>query len=105
MTDAGELYTRMEIDDNLSSITGTETLADRDLITPWLRQCPWSPNRRLTNRQSQIPESGTQCYPAQGRKSSLQKLLTPERNALVNDVIKATECLKAWCCVQAAFRW
>jgi hypothetical protein len=32
MTDSGELYTRMEVDDDLSSAMGTETLADRDLI-------------------------------------------------------------------------
>ena len=25
-----------------------------------------------------------------------QKLLTPERNALADDVIEATECLEAW---------
>jgi len=34
MTDAGELYTGMEVDDDLSSAMGTETLADRDLIPP-----------------------------------------------------------------------
>ena len=40
MTDAGELYTGMEVDDDLGSAMGTETLADRDLIPPGLRQCP-----------------------------------------------------------------
>jgi len=34
MTDSGELYTGMEVDDDLSSAIGTETLADRDLIPP-----------------------------------------------------------------------
>jgi hypothetical protein len=28
--------------------------------------------------------------------SSAKKLLTPERNALADDVIEATECLEAW---------
>jgi hypothetical protein len=28
--------------------------------------------------------------------SSAKKLLTPERNALADDIIEATECLKAW---------
>jgi hypothetical protein len=27
---------------------------------------------------------------------SAKKLLTPERNALADDIIEATECLKAW---------
>ena len=34
MTDSGELYTGMEIEDDLSSAMGTEALADRDLIPP-----------------------------------------------------------------------
>jgi hypothetical protein len=32
MTDFCELYTRMGVDNDLSSATGTETLADRDPI-------------------------------------------------------------------------
>jgi hypothetical protein len=28
--------------------------------------------------------------------SAKKKLLTPERNALADDIIEATECLKAW---------
>jgi hypothetical protein len=40
MTDSDELYTGVEIDDDLSSAMGTQTLADRDLITLGLRQCP-----------------------------------------------------------------
>ena len=34
MADSGELYTGIEVDDDLSSAIGTETLADRDLIPP-----------------------------------------------------------------------
>jgi hypothetical protein len=34
MTDSDELYTEMEIGDDLSSALGTETLIDRDLIPP-----------------------------------------------------------------------
>jgi hypothetical protein len=40
MTDSGELYTRMEIDDDLSSAMGTETFADRDLIPPGFDNTP-----------------------------------------------------------------
>ena len=34
MTDSDELYTGMDVDDDLSSAMGTETLADRDLMPP-----------------------------------------------------------------------
>jgi hypothetical protein len=34
MTDSSELYTGMEVDDDLSSAMGTKTLADRDPIPP-----------------------------------------------------------------------
>jgi len=47
MADSDELYTGTEVDDDLSSAIGTETLADRDLIPPGLRQSPQSPDRRL----------------------------------------------------------
>ena len=40
MTDAGELYTGMEVDDDLSSAMGTETLADRDLIPSGFDNAP-----------------------------------------------------------------
>jgi hypothetical protein len=40
MTDSSELYTGMEIDDDISSAIGTETLADRDLITPGFDNAP-----------------------------------------------------------------
>ena len=34
MTDFGQLYTEMGVDDDLSSAMGTETLADRGLVPP-----------------------------------------------------------------------
>ena len=37
MADSGELYTGMEVDEDLSSAMGTETLADRDLIPSGFR--------------------------------------------------------------------
>ena len=40
MADSGELYTGMEVDDDLSSAMGTETLADRDLIPPGFDNAP-----------------------------------------------------------------
>jgi hypothetical protein len=32
MTDSDEFYTGMKVDDDLSSVTGIDTLADRDLV-------------------------------------------------------------------------
>jgi hypothetical protein len=40
MVDSDDLYSPMEVDDDLSTALGTETLADRDIVTPWLRQHP-----------------------------------------------------------------
>ena len=37
MVDSDDLYGPMEVDDDLSTALGTETLADRDMLTPWLR--------------------------------------------------------------------
>jgi hypothetical protein len=40
-----------------------------------------------------IPAMVTECERA---FSSAKKLITPERNALGDDTIEASECLKAW---------
>jgi hypothetical protein len=32
MTDSGDLYTGMDVDDDLSTVLGTETLADKDMM-------------------------------------------------------------------------
>jgi len=40
-----------------------------------------------------IPAMATECERV---FSSAKKLLTPDRNALKDDIIEATECLKAW---------
>ena len=34
MVDSDDLYGPMEVDDDLSTALGTETLADRDIVTP-----------------------------------------------------------------------
>ena len=34
MVDSGDLYGPMEVDDDLSTALGTETLADRDMVPP-----------------------------------------------------------------------
>ena len=40
MTDSGELYTGMEVGDDLSSTMGIETLVDQDLIPPGFDNTP-----------------------------------------------------------------
>ena len=105
MIDSDKLYAGMEIDDDLSSATVTETL--RASIHPR------SLNGRYANRDFRalrILQGGAQCCPAafdnldipamssecERTFSSAKKLLAPERNALADDIIKAIECLKAW---------
>jgi hypothetical protein len=34
MVDSDDFYGPMEVDDDLSTAMGTETLADRDMVTP-----------------------------------------------------------------------
>jgi len=34
MTDSDDLYGSMDVDDDLSTALGTETLAEKDIVTP-----------------------------------------------------------------------
>ena len=45
MIDSDDLYGLMEADDDLSTALDTETLVDRDMVTPWLRQHPRVPRQ------------------------------------------------------------
>ena len=69
MVDSDDLYGPTEVDDDLSTALGTETLADRDMVA-----------------------MSAECERV---FSSAKKLITPERNALADDTIEACECLKA----------
>jgi hypothetical protein len=40
MADSDELYTGVNVDDDLTSAIGTETLADRDLVPPGFENTP-----------------------------------------------------------------
>ena len=65
MVDSDDLYGPMEVDDSLSTALGTETLADRDMVTPWLRQHPGFLDRQPTYRDlraSEVPKGRAQCY-------------------------------------------
>ena len=56
MVDSDDLYGPMEVDDDLSTALGTETLADRDMVPPWLRQHPGFLGRHPTYRDLRAPE-------------------------------------------------
>jgi len=45
MVDSDDLYDPMEVDDDLSTALGTETLADGEMVAPWLRQQPRIPRQ------------------------------------------------------------
>ena len=79
MIDSNDLYGLMEVGDDLSTAMGTETLADRDMVSPSADALPIEvfEHRRFLRVER-----------------SVKKLITPERNALAGDTIKACGCLK-----------
>jgi hypothetical protein len=107
----------------LSESLGTETLEARSTVPAEYRERPevesvWvdgrkflkvdhAANIRMWNDAAEkyptlhryaldtlaIPATSTEC---ERIFSSAKKLVTPERNRLSDDIIEATECLKAW---------
>jgi hypothetical protein len=75
MVDSDDLYGLMEVDDDLSTALGTETLADRDMVPPGF---PWLPLASLgfdnapgfsadiptyrDFRAPEVPEGRAQCH-------------------------------------------
>ena len=49
-----------------------------------------------TDKIHQVHAAATLLNPTERVFSSSKKLITPERNALGDDLIEALECLKAW---------
>ena len=45
MVDSDDLYGQMEVDDDLSTALGTETLADRDMVPPLASTTPRVPRQ------------------------------------------------------------
>ena len=96
----------MEVDDDLSTALGTETLADRDMVPPGFENTPGSSTDTLPidifeHRRFSLWALDTLSIPAMSAEcervfNSAKKLITPERNALADDTIEACECLKAW---------
>jgi hypothetical protein len=68
MTDSDELYTGMDVDDDLTSAMGTETLADRDLVPPGFENTP-----RARTEGSQIETFQHRRYLKVERSASLRK--------------------------------
>jgi hypothetical protein len=68
MTDSDELYTGMDVDDDLSSTMGTETLADRDLVPPGFNNTP-----RARTEGSQIETFQHRRYLKVERSTTLRK--------------------------------
>ena len=101
--------------DDLSTAFGTETLAEREMVPEGFDNAPsstnsapielvggewWDDNKTVYQTlylwaldTLSIPAMATECERA---FSSAKKLITPERNALADTTIEATECLKAW---------
>ena len=66
MVDSDDLYGPMEVDDDLSTALGTETLADRDMVTPsGFDNNPGFLGRQPTYRDlraPEVPKGRAQCY-------------------------------------------
>jgi hypothetical protein len=62
MVDLDDLNGPMKANDNLNTALGTETLADRDMVTPWLRQHPGSSADNRDFRAPEVPEGEAQCH-------------------------------------------
>jgi hypothetical protein len=87
--DSDDLNGPMEVVADLSTALGTETLADRDMVSPSFDYTPGSladtlPIEIFEHRRFLRVER------------SVKKLTTPERNALADDTIKACRFLKVW---------
>ena len=89
MIDSDDLYGPMEVGDNLSTALGTETLGDRDMVPPSFDYTPGS-------SADTLPIEIFEHRRFLSVERSIKKLITPERNTLADDTIKACGCLKVW---------
>jgi hypothetical protein len=98
-------------DDDFSSALGTETPAARDMVPEGFNNTLRAPASieqliqgkrylrvdQLANKRHNSKASKTWQYGSELRAlDTPKKLITPERNSLVDNTIKALECLKAW---------
>jgi hypothetical protein len=87
MIDSDDLYNLMEVGNDLRTALGTETLADRDIVSPNFDYTPGSsadtlPIKIFEHRRLLRVEH------------NIKKLIIPERNALADNTIKAWGYLK-----------
>jgi hypothetical protein len=89
MIDLDDLYGPMEVGNDFSTALGTETLADRDMVSPSFDDTPGS-------SADALPIEIFEHRRFLRVERSVKKLITPKRNALADDTIKACGCLKMW---------
>jgi hypothetical protein len=89
MIGSDDLYSPIEVGDDPSTALGTETLADRDVVS---LSFDYTPDSSADALPIEIFEH--RRFPRVER--SVKKLTTPERDALAGDTIKAYGCLKVW---------
>jgi hypothetical protein len=79
----------VEVVADLSTALGTETLADRDTVSPSFDYTPGS-------SADTLPIEIFEHRRFLRVERSVKKLITPKRDALADDTIKACGCLKVW---------
>jgi hypothetical protein len=89
MIGSDDLYSPIEVGDDLSTALGTETLADRDVVSLSFDYTPDS-------SADALPIETFEHRRFLRVERSVKKLITPERGALAGDTIKACGCLKVW---------
>ena len=99
MTDLDESYTGIDVDDDFNNAMSTETLADRDLVTPAFDSTPRTRTECLQietfqhRRYLKVEGSATL---RKGAKISKVWNYGAEYRALgAANILEATECLKA----------
>ena len=89
MIDSDDLNGPTEIVTDLNTALGAETLADRDMVSP---SVDYTPGSSVDTLPIEIFEHRRFLRV----EHSAKKLITRERNALVDDTIKACGCLRVW---------
>jgi hypothetical protein len=98
--------------DDLSSVMGTETLVAHDMVPEGLPASRKEPAEHQVHHVESARYRRSLLYPAtlgldtfawpatscecERAFSRTEKLITPERNVLVDNIIEALECLRVW---------
>jgi hypothetical protein len=87
MIDSDNLYSLIEVGNDLSTTLGIETLTDKDIVSPSFDYTPGS-------SADTLPIKIFEYRRLLRVERSIKKLIIPERNALADDTIKACGYLK-----------